>query len=156
MLSVVIAIHLMLVIAMIGVVLLQKSEGGGLVSTSSGILTGRGTANVLTRATALLAAGFFATSIALSLLAAHERAPVSLIPGGTPAKQAPAPGSPPPPAPLNSGNHGLLNELGGGAQSSNTPAQPGAPAPSHAPPSTPGPAAPASPAPSAPQVPQSH
>jgi preprotein translocase subunit SecG len=157
MLSVVIAIHLMLVIAMIGVVLLQKSEGGGLVSSSSGILTGRGTANVLTRATALLAAGFFATSIALSLLAAHERAPVSLIPGGTPAKEAPAPGSPPPVAPLNSGNHGLLNELGGGAQ--NTPAPPGGPAPPHAAPSTPappGPAAPASPAPSAPQVPQSH
>ena len=44
---------------MIGVVLLQKSEGGGLVSTStSGFMTGRGTANVLTRTTALLAVGF--------------------------------------------------------------------------------------------------
>jgi preprotein translocase subunit SecG len=158
MISVVIAIHLMLVIAMIGVVLLQKSEGGGLVSSSSGFLTGRGTANVLTRTTALLAAGFFATSLALSLLAAHEREPVSLIPSGTPAKEAPAPGTPPPVAPLNSGNNGLLNQLGGGAQSANTPAQPGS-APSHAAPSTPappGPAAPASPAPSAPQVPQSH
>jgi preprotein translocase subunit SecG len=158
MLSVIIAIHLMLVIAMIAVVLLQKSEGGGLVSSSSGFLTGRGTANVLTRTTALLAAGFFATSLALSLLAAHEREPVSLIPGGTPAKEAPAPGTPPPVVPLNSGNNGLLNQLGGGAQSASTPARPGA-APSHAAPSTPapsGPAAPASPTPSAPQVPQSH
>jgi preprotein translocase subunit SecG len=158
MISVIIAIHLMLVIAMIGVVLLQKSEGGGLVSSSSGFLTGRGTANVLTRTTALLAAGFFVTSLALSFLAAHEREPISLIPGGTPAKEAPAPGTPQPARPLSSGNNGLLNELGGGAQSANTPAQPG-PTPSPAAPSTPappGPAAPASPAPSAPQVPQSH
>jgi preprotein translocase subunit SecG len=150
MISVIIAIHLMLVIAMIGVVLLQKSEGGGLVSSSSGFLTGRGTANVLTRTTALLAAGFFVTSLALSFLAAHEREPISLIPGSTPAKEAPAPGTPPPVRPLNSGNNGLLNQLGGGAQSENTPARPG-PAPSPAAPS-----APAAPAPSAPQVPQSH
>jgi preprotein translocase subunit SecG len=143
MLSVVIAIHLMLVLAMIGVVLLQKSEGGGLVSSTSGFMTGRGTANVLTRTTALLAAGFFITSLALSILASHSRAPVSLI-GGAPAQQqeAPAPGSPAPPAPLNSGGNGLLNQLGGGgggnAPAGNTPAPPAAPA-----------------APSGPQVPQS-
>ena len=164
MISVIIAIHLMLVVAMIGVVLLQKSEGGGLVSSSSGFLTGRGTANVLTRTTALLAAGFFVTSLALSFLAAHEREPISLVPGGgTPARQAPAPGTPtaPPVSPLNSGNNGLLNQLGGGAQSENRPAQ-GGPAPSPAAPfapASPKPAAPASPAPSGPgtpQVPQSH
>lgn len=154
MLSVVIAIHLMLVLAMIGVVLLQKSEGGGLVSSSSGFLTGRGTANVLTRTTALLAAGFFATSLALSILAAHEREPISLIPGGSPAKEAPSPGGQPPVAPLNSGNNGLLNELGP-AQSANTPPQGQAAPP--APATTPAPPAPAAPAPSgAPQVPQSH
>ena len=44
---------------MIGVVLLQKSEGGGLVSSTSGFMTGRGTANVLTRTTALLGGGVF-------------------------------------------------------------------------------------------------
>jgi preprotein translocase subunit SecG len=140
MLSVVIAIHLMLVLAMIGVVLLQKSEGGGLVSSTSGFMTGRGTANVLTRTTALLAAGFFITSLALSLLAGHNRAPVSLI-GGAPAQQeAPAPGGGPAPpmTPLNSGSNGLLNQLGGNAPANNAPA----------------PAAPA-PAPSGPQVPQS-
>ena len=64
MLTVVIIIHLMLVLAMIGVVLLQKSEGGGLISSTSGFMTGRGTANVLTRTTALLAVGFFITSLA--------------------------------------------------------------------------------------------
>jgi len=142
MLSVVIAIHLMLVLAMIGVVLLQKSEGGGLVSSTSGFMTGRGTANVLTRTTALLAAGFFITSLVLSLLAGHGRAPASLI-GGAPAQQeqAPAPGGGPaaPMAPLNSGSNGLLNQLGG----SNPPAN-----------NAPAPAVPA-PAPSGPQVPQS-
>lgn len=147
MLSVVIAIHLMLVLAMIGVVLLQKSEGGGLVSSTSGFMTGRGTANVLTRATALLAAGFFITSLTLSLLAARSREPVSLIPGGTPAQQqAPAPGAPPPVAPLNTGKNGLLNQLGGNGAAGNAPAPPAAQAPAPAP----------APAPTGPQVPQSH
>jgi preprotein translocase subunit SecG len=149
MLSVVIAIHLMLVLALIGVVLLQKSEGGGLVSSTSGFMTGRGTANVLTRTTALLAAGFFLTSLILSLLAAHNSTPVSLIPGNTPARQQ-APGAPPPVAPLNSGSGGLLGTLGGGsAPPAGAPAAP--PGPSSA---APAPSSPA-PAPSGPQVPQS-
>lgn len=156
MLSVVIAIHLMLVIAMIGVVLLQKSEGGGFVSSTSGFMTGRGTANVLTRATALLAAGFFITSLALSLLAARNREPVSLIPGGSPTQQAPAPGAPPPVAPLNSGNNGLLNQLGGGnAPQANAPAPPSPPGPGAANQNPPRSSSP-TPAPAGPQVPQSH
>jgi preprotein translocase subunit SecG len=146
MLSVVIAIHLMLVLAMIGVVLLQKSEGGGFVSSTSGFMTGRGTANVLTRTTALLAVGFFITSLALSLLAARNREPVSLIPGGTPTQQAPAPGAPPPAPPLNSGNNGLLGQLGGSSGNAPSAKPPAAPSPA--------PAAPA-PAPSGPQVPAS-
>ncbi|MGC2125183.1 MAG: preprotein translocase subunit SecG, partial [Xanthobacteraceae bacterium] len=93
MLTVVIVIHLMLVLALIGVVLLQKSEGGGLVSSTSGFLTSRGTANVLSRATALLAAGFFVTSLALSWIASYERRPVSIInTSGSPAPQPPPPG----------------------------------------------------------------
>ena len=87
MLTVVIVIHLMLVVAMIGVVLLQKSEGGGLVSSTSGFMTGRGTANVLTRTTALLAVGFFVTSLALSWLAGLGHKPASLINPGAPATQ---------------------------------------------------------------------
>jgi len=130
---VLIVIHLMLVLALIGVVLLQKSEGGGLVSSSSGFLTGRGTANVLTRATALLAAGFFLTSLALSYIAGLERKPTSII---TPAGQE-TPAGAPPTAPLNQGSGGLLGKLGGGAP--NAPAGPSAPA-----------------EPSGPQVPQSH
>ena len=46
MLTVIIVIHLMLVLALIGVVMLQKSEGGGLISSTSGFLSSRGTANV--------------------------------------------------------------------------------------------------------------
>ena len=82
----------MLVLALIGVVLLQKSEGGGLVSSTSGFLTGRGTANVLSRTTALLAAGFFVTSLALSWIASFEHRPVSII--NTSGAGAPAPPSP--------------------------------------------------------------
>ncbi|MBW8904043.1 MAG: preprotein translocase subunit SecG [Bradyrhizobium sp.] len=65
MLTVIIVIHLMIVSAMIGLVLLQKSEGGGLGmgGGGGGFLTSRGTSNVLTRTTAILAAVFFATSL---------------------------------------------------------------------------------------------
>jgi len=113
MLTVVVVVHLMLVVALIGVVLLQKSEGGGLVSSTSGFLSSRGTANVLSRTTALLAAGFFVTSLALSWLASYERRPVSIIntSGGPVAPQPGPAGGPPETAPLNPGNGGLLNQL---------------------------------------------
>jgi len=124
---VVIVIHLMLVIALIGVVLLQKSEGGGLgIGSTAGFMTSRGTANVLTRATAILAGLFFVTSLLLSILAGLNRKPSSILQGGPAAPTAPRPN-----APLNPG--GILNQLQG------TPAAP--------------PAAPATPA--GPQVPQS-
>lgn len=70
--TVIIVIHLMVVVALITVVLLQKSEGGALGiggGGGGGFMTGRGTANVLTRATTILAAVFFLTSIVLTLLA---------------------------------------------------------------------------------------
>jgi preprotein translocase subunit SecG len=130
MLTVIIVIHLMLVLAMIGVVLLQKSEGGGLVSSTSGFLSSRGTANVLSRTTALLAAGFFATSLLLSWVASFERKPASIINVGAPAGQEVPPGGPPAP-PLNQGGGGLLNQLQKGI--------PGAPAaPGFSPIPTPG------------------
>jgi preprotein translocase subunit SecG len=132
--TVIIVIHLMIVAGLIGVVLLQKSEGGGLGiggGGGGGFLSSRGTANVLTRTTAFLAAAFFATSLILSILAGYHRNPGSILqPLGGPS--APAPGAPA--APLGSGG-GLLNQL---QQQEQTPA---APAPS--------------PAPGGPQVPQS-
>ena len=141
MLSVVIVIHLMLVLALIGVVLLQKSEGGGLVSSTSGFLSSRGTANVLSRTTALLAAGFFVTSLALSWIASYEHRPASVIntsgsPGGP---QPPAGGGGSQPAPPLSTGGGLLNEMQKGFPSLPAGSNPNfAPAP-----------------PSGPQVPQS-
>ncbi len=82
--QVVIVIHLMLVLALIGVVLLQRSEGGGLgIGGGSGFMTSRGTANVLTRATAILAGLFFATSLILSILAGMNRAPTSILGGSS-------------------------------------------------------------------------
>jgi len=125
---VIIVIHLMLVLALIGVVLLQRSEGGGLgIGSTGGFMTSRGTANVLTRATAILAGLFFVTSLMLSILAGINRKPTSILQGGG------APTAPGAPAPLGGGG-GLLNQLQGGAP----PAAPGSPA-----------------APSGPQVPQS-
>ena len=107
--TVVIVIHLMIVLAMIGVVLLQKSEGGGLGmggGGAGGFLSSRGTANVLTRTTAIFALGFFITSLVLSILAGLDRKPRSILPnaGGAPAT-APGPGAPRPP--LDSGPLGV-------------------------------------------------
>ena len=117
--TVIIVIHLMVVLAMTGVVLLQRSEGGGLGmgGGTGGFLSSRGTANVLTRTTAILAALFFATSLFLSILASFERKPRSVLDGGGPSAPA-APGAPS--APAGGGGGGLLDQLRGG----NPPVQP--------------------------------
>ena len=86
--TVVIVIHLMIVLALTGLVLIQKSEGGGLGmggGGGGGFLTSRGTSNMLTRSTAILAAAFFATSLLLSILAGLDRKPRSILNTGTPA-----------------------------------------------------------------------
>jgi preprotein translocase subunit SecG len=124
MLTVLIVIHLMIVLSMVGVVLLQKSEGGGLVSSTSGFLTGRGTANVLTRTTAFLAIGFFITSLTLSWLAGLGRKPASIINPGAPATQQAPAGSPI--APLGQSGRGVLDQLQGGAPAT-APAAPSGP-----------------------------
>jgi preprotein translocase subunit SecG len=70
--TVLLIIHLFVTLALIGVVLIQRSEGGGLgIGTSGGMgsfMTGRGTANLLTRATAILATAFMALSLTLALM----------------------------------------------------------------------------------------
>ncbi len=89
--TVLIVFHLMVVIALVGTVLLQRSEGGALgVGGGGGFMTGRGQANALTRATAILAALFFATSLALTLLANYNRAPKSIIDTAPSATRQPA------------------------------------------------------------------
>jgi preprotein translocase subunit SecG len=86
--TVLLVIHMMIAAGLVGVVLLQKSEGGALGiggGGGGGFLTGRGTANLLTRTTAILAAAFYATSIAMSLLANQSGASRSLLDKPVPA-----------------------------------------------------------------------
>jgi preprotein translocase subunit SecG len=77
--TILLLLHMLIAIGLVGVVLLQRSEGGGLGIGGGGssFMTGRGTANFLTRATAALAAAFFLTSIGLTLLARQGARPVS-------------------------------------------------------------------------------
>ena len=126
--TVLLVIHLMIATALVGVVLLQKSEGGALGmggggGSGGGFLTGRGQANLLTRATAGLAAAFFVTSILLTILA-RQTAPVGSVfdtVPGAPASSAPAtPGATPAEAPT-SGRGGILDKL----QSPSAPSVPG-------------------------------
>jgi preprotein translocase subunit SecG len=121
--TVLIVIHLMVVTAMIGVVLLQKSEGGGLgIGSTGGFLSSRGTSNVLTRTTAVLALTFFTTSLILSILAGMDRKPHTGIQNtGTPAQQQ-TPG-----APLGQGGGGLLDTLRQQEQPAAPPAGPQVP-----------------------------
>ena len=116
--TVLLIIHIMLALALIGVVLLQRSEGGALGigggGGGGGFMTGRGAANFLTRVTAGLAAAFFATSLLLSLIAQPVQRSILDVrrrpPGTTqPAKAPRAPTAPPSPLPtidLNKTNQG--------------------------------------------------
>jgi preprotein translocase subunit SecG len=105
--TVVIVVHLMIVAAMIATVLLQKSEGGGLgVGGGAGFMSSRGTANLLTRTTAVLAGGFFLTSLFLSWHASYDRKPSSII---NPASQSQPAGPATPVSPPTSG--GILDSL---------------------------------------------
>ena len=91
--TVVIVIHLILAIALIATVLLQQSEGGALGiggNPMGGFMTGRGAANLLTRVTAFLAAGFFATSIVLTIIARNTVTAPSIL-DSVPAAEEPAP-----------------------------------------------------------------
>src|SRR3954468_22345184 len=115
--SVLIVIHLLVVIALVGVVLLQRSEGGALgTGGGGGFMTGRGQANALSRATAILGALFFASALLMSILAGWSRAPRSIIDETAPAKS-----STQKPAEPN-----LLDQLKGGGETAPAPA----PAPS--------------------------
>ncbi|MXQ10930.1 preprotein translocase subunit SecG [Microvirga makkahensis] len=130
--TVLIIVHLVIVLALIGVVLLQRSEGGGMGLGGggggggvSGFMTGRGQANALTRATAILAGLFFVTSIALTVMATSGRGPRSILDGATPA--APA-GGQAPAAPQGGSVLEQLQRLQGD-QPANPAPTPNAPAP---------------------------
>ena len=119
MIALLLVVHILIALSLVGVILLQKSEGGALGMGGggmSGFMTGRSTSNLLTRATAVLAAAFMLTSVFLVLLHNRERAPHSLIDQGpassqqTPgpasaaapsSEQAPGPAAPQPTAPAS-------------------------------------------------------
>lgn len=109
--TVLLVIYLMVVLALIGVVLIQRSEGGGLgIGGGSGFMSARGTANALTRTTAILATLFFLLALAMGILARYQPNATDVldrIPGTS-----------------NTGN-GVLNDLGGGSTppAGQTPAQ---------------------------------
>lgn len=137
--TVLLVIYLMVVLALIGVVLIQRSEGGGLgIGGGSGFMSARGTANALTRTTAILAALFFILALAMGIYARYQPSPTSVldrIPGTT-----------------NNGN-GVLDSLGGGEATTPPANQTNGQAPATEIPSAPAqqePAAPAGDAPAAP------
>ncbi len=98
--TVLLVIYLMVVVALIGVVLIQRSEGGGLgIGGGSGFMSARGTANALTRTTGILAALFFVLALAMGILARYQPQATDIldrIPG------------------TSSNGGGVLNSLGGG------------------------------------------
>ena len=81
MITVILAIHLLICIAMVAVILLQRSEGGALGigggggsgNPMGGLMTGRSAGNALTKITTGLAVVFFATSLGLAIMAGGER-----------------------------------------------------------------------------------
>ncbi|HBR68007.1 MAG TPA: preprotein translocase subunit SecG [Rhodospirillaceae bacterium] len=83
--SVILVIHLFLALAIIGLVLLQRSEGGGLGIGGGGMggfASARGAANVLSRATGICAFAFFGTSLLLGVLAGtHSRERQGILEG---------------------------------------------------------------------------
>ncbi len=99
--TILLVIYLMVVVALIGVVLIQRSEGGGLgIGGGSGFMSARGTANALTRTTAILAALFFVLALGMGIIARYETQPTDIldrIPGTT-------------------GTGGVLDALGGAEQ----------------------------------------
>lgn len=155
MILVLLTVHILVILGLIIAVLLQRSEGGALFS-GGGFMTGRGTANALTRATSVLAGIFFLTSMTLAYIAGHKPKDASLIeqirnegaapakkgedkgtdllrslgtpkPADNPAAGAPAAGAPAQPAPTD---QGLLD----------TPAAPATAEPAAEPATTPAPA----------------
>lgn len=97
--TVLLVIHLLLALGLIGVILVQRSEGGlgsmgGGGGGMGGLMSARGAANLLTRTTAILATAFMITSLALALLAKGDRAPSSIVDEVPAAAQPAAPQEP--------------------------------------------------------------
>ena len=92
--TILLVIHVILVLTLIGTVLLQRSEGGalGIGGGGGGLMSGRSQANLLTRATAVLAGLFMLSSITLTLIATNRSDSESIVEQiqSAPAEEAPA------------------------------------------------------------------
>jgi|SRR5215217_313604 len=93
--NVLIVAYLLIVLALIAVILLQRSEGGalGIGGGGGGFMTARGSANLLTRTTAILATLFFATAIGLTILSELDRGTSSILEGASATVDGTAPTS---------------------------------------------------------------
>ncbi|MEO1656735.1 MAG: preprotein translocase subunit SecG [Pseudomonadota bacterium] len=80
--AIILTIHTMVVLALVGVVLLQRSEGGalGMGGGGGGLMSGRGAATALTRTTTILAGVFFVTSLTLALVADRGQSNIDFLP----------------------------------------------------------------------------
>jgi len=100
---IILVIHLLIAIALVGVILLQRSEGGALGiggGGGGGLMTGRQAGTLLTRTTAILATSFFVTSLALAIIANNRStgaSPFDSVPVSAPAKPS-VPAAPAEPA----------------------------------------------------------
>ena len=99
--TVILVIHLLIALALVGFILIQRSEGGALGmgggggGGGAGFMTGRATADFLTRTTAVLAASFFITSVVLAILANDKSESRSILdPDPTPISQPSTPSEP--------------------------------------------------------------
>ena len=80
--TLILTIHILIALGLVITVLLQRSEGGGLGiggGGGGGFMTARGTANLLTRLTTILAVGFFTTTVTLAIMAGAGKEPVSIV-----------------------------------------------------------------------------
>ncbi len=86
MIEVLLVVHIILALSLVGIILVQRSEGGALGmggATMGGLMTTRGSANLLTRATAVVAACFIASSLFLAILSSSNQTSKSIIDTGT-------------------------------------------------------------------------
>ena len=128
MIAVLLTVHVLIVLGLIGVVLLQRSEGGALGmggGGGGGFMTGRGAANALTRTTSVLAALFFSTSMALALVGKRGESEASVIKELTSGASAPVVETGPTP---EASTDDLLKSLGVDDSAAPAPAEESAPA----------------------------
>ena len=97
MITFLLVVHTLIAIGLVGVILLQRSEGGGLGiggGTGGGLMSARGAANLLTRSTTVLASLFILSSIVLDVLAAGTNKPKKIDTSLATQNSAPAPVAP--------------------------------------------------------------